>query len=153
MLKVIMIKTINKPVTLVLIAAIVSLFLIATLKESNSNDLTNIDINQISIVFGRKSPIDLPEWGILSVQKYDDGFTFPSVFITYKNGITLQISQKEMDYSGYEPIKKTIGSSSVNIYKLENKVFYRLYNNIGYSFEMRENNQILLVEEFILSLN
>lgn len=148
-----MIKKIINPVILFLIVAIISLFLIATLKENNSNHLTEIDINQISLVFERKSPINLPKWEILSVKKYDDGFTFPSVFIAYKNGITLQISQKEMDYSGYEPIKKTIGSSSVNIYNLENKVVYRLYNNIGYSFELLEKSQFLLVEDFILCLD
>lgn len=114
---------------------------------------SDIDISQISMVLDCKYSIDIPDWEISSIKKYDDGFTYPSVIITYLNGVTLQLSRKEMGYADYIPIEKIIGSNKINIYNVKDKIIYRLHRNIGYSFEMNKNQQILIVEQYILTLN
>ncbi|MFD1956734.1 hypothetical protein ACFSL6_21800 [Paenibacillus thailandensis] len=131
-------------VILVLLIVVLSYVLI------NKEDYKEIDQNQISEILGVEN-LRLPDWEVLKAKQYVDGFTSPLIQIEYVNGIEVKISNSKIGLNQVPVANKKIGSNKVNIYKDNNETIYLLGNQIYYYFRISDQNQIPLVEDFILN--
>ncbi|MFC4767381.1 hypothetical protein [Effusibacillus consociatus] len=137
------------PVVLLLIAIPVVLIGIyggAAHKASiKSSDFANI--------FNLSGPPNLPNsWQISSIEKYDDGFTAPSVTIFYKNNVSLTLSRSELIYPKMQKEQISIGDNSVNLYtNKEEQVYVVKYGDLFYAFKFQTPNKNE-VEDFIKTL-
>ncbi|WP_132416841.1 hypothetical protein [Paenibacillus albiflavus] len=77
---------------------------------------------------------------IVTVEKYDDGFTSPFVKIQYKDGIALKMTSKSGTYKDMELENIQIDGHYIEWYRSNDKQVYSTkFNHINYSFEFAPN--------------
>jgi hypothetical protein len=118
--------------------------------KSYLSPITQTDIPQALRI---KNQLFLPnDMDIVSIQKYDDGFTSPSVTIHYKNDIVLNLYTSWVSYRDMELDNTKIGEHHVEWYRSDKKQVYVIkFNDINYAFEFHPNNKVV-VEDYMKSL-
>ncbi|TCZ80193.1 hypothetical protein E0485_04915 [Paenibacillus albiflavus] len=118
--------------------------------DSNLSPIAQSDIPQVLHL--SEQPVIPNSLDIITVEKYDDKFLFPSVRIKYKDGIVLNLYTSSIAYKDMDIENILIEGHEIEWYRSNDKHAYvTKFNRLTYAFDFLPNMKDQ-VENYIRSL-